>query len=129
MRILFAATLYYIRSAMITGPTKGIVMNHTTVLTSKQRAYLRGLANSLEPIFQLGKGGISHNFIAQIDEALEARELIKISLLETAGEPAREAAESICQQTGAQSVQVIGRKLVLYREAKEEEKRTIALPK
>lgn len=98
-------------------------------LNSSQRAYLRGLANRLDAIFQLGKDGIGDNFIKQIDEALEKRELIKISLLETCEHTVKEAAQMICDKTGAQSVQMIGRKIVFYREAKEPENRAIELPK
>lgn len=96
-------------------------------LTSGQRAYLRGLANRLDAIFQLGKDGIGDNFIKQIDEALEKRELIKISLLETCEHTVKEAAQMICDKTGAQSVQMIGRKIVFYREASEDENRKITL--
>ena len=99
------------------------------MLTSKQRAYLRSLSNKLEPIFQIGKGGINENFIKQIDDVLEVRELIKISLLETCEFTVKEAAEEICKKTGAQSVQMIGRKLVLYRTATDKDKRKITLPK
>ena len=97
------------------------------MLTSKQRAYLRGKASVMDTIFQIGKGGINGNFINQVDEALEARELIKIKLLETAEETPKEAAEIICRETGAQSVQIIGSKIVLYREASKEEKRKVEL--
>ncbi len=100
-----------------------------TTLNSSQRAYLRSLANTLPAIFQLGKGGINENFIAQIDDVLEARELIKISLLETCELTVKEAADEICAATGAQSVQMIGRKLVLYRQAHEKENRKINLPR
>ncbi len=96
-------------------------------LTSGERAYLRSLANRLDAIFQIGKGGINESFINQIDEALEARELIKIGLLETAEETPKEAAEILCGETGAQSVQIIGRKIVLYRQASKEEKRKVEL--
>ena len=98
-------------------------------LTSQERAYLRGQANGLDAIFQLGKGGINENFIKQIDDVLEVRELIKISLLETCEYTVKEAAQEICQKTGAQSVQMIGRKLVLYRAASDKDKRKITLPK
>ncbi len=100
-----------------------------TNLTSSERAYLRSLSNGLNAIFQLGKGGINHNFITQIDEALAARELIKISLLETCELSVKEAAENICSETGAQSVQMIGRKIVFYRQAKNKEDRKITLPR
>ncbi len=98
-------------------------------LTSSERAYLRSKANSLDAIFQIGKGGINENFIKQIDDVLEVRELIKISLLETSEYTVKEAAEQICASTGAQSVQMIGRKLVLYRAASDKDKRQIVLPK
>ena len=98
-------------------------------LDSSQRAYLRGLANRLDAIFQIGKDGIGENFINQVDETLEKRELIKISLLETCEHTVKEAAQMICDATGAQSVQMIGRKLVLYREASKDENRKIELPR
>ncbi len=100
-----------------------------TLLTSSERAYLRSLANGLNAIFQLGKGGINNNFITQMDETLEVRELIKISLLETCELTVKEAAEEICSRTGAQSVQMIGRKIVFYRQAKHKEDRKITLPR
>ncbi len=89
------------------------------MLTSKQRAALRGMANGIEPIFQLGKGGIGDNFITQIDEALTARELIKIKILDNSLYTARMAADEIAPQVGADVVQVIGTKFVLYRQNKE----------
>ena len=98
-------------------------------LTSAQRAYLRSLANRSETIFQIGKDGIGETLVRQVDEALEKRELIKISLLETCEHSPKEAAQMLCDETGAQSVQIIGRKIVLYREAEKEENRTIVLPK
>ena len=100
-----------------------------TNLTSFERAYLRSMANTLNAIFQIGKGGINENFIEQMNTALEARELVKISLLETCELSVKEAAEEICSKTGCQSVQMIGRKIVFYRQAKDEDKRKITLPK
>lgn len=85
------------------------------MINSKQRAFLRGEANTLTPIFQLGKDGISELQLAGIDEALTARELIKLSVLESSPVTAREAAGRICGALGAEPVQVIGRKLVVYR--------------
>ena len=67
-------------------------------MTSKQRAYLRGLANNIDAIFQVGKSGISDVLLEQLDKALEARELIKISVLETAPESAKELAEEIIEK-------------------------------
>ena len=85
------------------------------MLTSKQRAVLRGMANSMDTIFQVGKGGISDTLVAQTDDALRARELIKLRLLENSGYTAREAAEQLAEQTGSEVVQVIGSRFVLYR--------------
>ncbi len=99
------------------------------MLTSKERAYLRSLANTLEPIFQFGKGGISENFIKQIDDTLEVRELIKITVLENADADVKELASELCEKANCQSVQIIGRKIVLYRQAKDKDKRKIVLPK
>ena len=78
------------------------------MLTSKQRAVLRGMANSMDTIFQVGKGGISDTLVAQTDDALRARELIKLRVLENSGYTAREAAEQLAEQTGSEVVQVIG---------------------
>ena len=85
------------------------------MLTSKQRAVLRGMANNLETIFQVGKGSISDTLVAQTADALRARELIKLRVLENSGYTAREAAEALAEQTGAEVVQVIGSRFVLYR--------------
>lgn len=89
------------------------------MLNSKQRAQLRGMANSLDAIFQIGKGGINDQLIRQVDETLETRELIKISVLETAECSSREAADEIALKTKSDVVQVIGRKFILYRESKD----------
>ena len=89
------------------------------MLNSRQRAQLRGLANTMDAIFQVGKGGIGEQIIKQVDDALEARELIKISVLETSEETSRTAADKIAKAVGADVVQVIGRKFVLYRESRE----------
>ena len=95
-------------------------------LTSKQRAQLRGLANTIDTIVQIGKDGITENVIAQVNEALEARELIKGRVLDNNIEyDARMAAEALATATRSQVVQVIGSKFVLYREthSKPKEKR------
>lgn len=89
------------------------------MLTSKQRAQLKAMAASMSPIFQIGKGGINENMCRQLDETLEARELIKISVLETSPVEAKEAAEELAEVLGADIVVVIGRKIVLYRESEE----------
>ena len=87
------------------------------MLTSKQRAYLRGLATNEPTIMQVGKGGIGDNLIKTVSDALEARELIKMSVLENCEETPRETAEALAQATHADVVGVIGRKLILYRES------------
>lgn len=92
------------------------------MLTSKQRAILRGMANTIEPIVHIGKDGISDTLIKQCDDALTARELIKLSVLETAGMTARELADKISSDLKAEVVQVIGRKFVLFRRNKKEPK-------
>ena len=84
-------------------------------LTSKQRAQLRGLANTIDTILIVGKDGIGDNLVKQANEALEARELIKGRVLETAMLSAREAAEALAPLTRSEVVQVIGTKFVLYR--------------
>lgn len=89
------------------------------MLNSRQRAQLRSIANSYDTIFQIGKGGINDALIKQIDEALEKRELIKIRTLETSPETSRSAADSISEAVGADVVQVIGSRFVLYRESKD----------
>ncbi|MBQ1961789.1 MAG: YhbY family RNA-binding protein [Clostridia bacterium] len=99
------------------------------MLNSRQRAQLRGMANSYETIFQIGKGGIGDQLIKQVDEALEARELIKLRVLETAGITSRIAADEIAPKVGADVVQVIGTKFILYRAASQKENRKIVLVK
>lgn len=96
------------------------------MLTSKQRSYLRGLANGIEPIFQVGKGGIGENMIRQFNDALEARELVKASVLKNSMSDTREICEEISNLTGSEIVQVIGNKFVLYRESRED--KVIVLP-
>lgn len=97
------------------------------MITSKQRAFLRGKANDLDAIFQIGKDGVNENMIAQLCDVLEARELIKIKVLETAMLTAREASEIVCEATGAEPVQCIGSRFVIYRP--NSEKSVIILPK
>lgn len=89
------------------------------MLTSKQRAQLRGLANGITAIFQVGKGGVSDALIKQVDDALEARELIKMTVLENAQTTSRAIADEISEKVKADVVQVIGSKFVLYRGSKE----------
>ena len=97
------------------------------MLTSKQRAYLRSLANSIDTIVMVGKGKMSEQIIKQADDALTARELIKGKVLESAGMDAKECATLIADSTSSDVVQVIGTKFVLYRKNKKEPK--IVLPK
>ena len=97
------------------------------MITSKQRAYLRGLGQSCPAIMQIGKGGISENLIKTVSDALEARELVKLTVLENSGEEPRTVLDSLCEILGAEGVSCIGRKIVLYRESKE--KKTIELPR
>jgi len=96
------------------------------LLTSKQRAYLKGLANTMEPIFLIGKGGVSEVMIREIDLALEARELMKLKVLNNSMVEVREAAEEISEKTNSEVVQVIGGKFILFRPS--QEKPTIQLP-
>lgn len=92
------------------------------MLTSKQRAQLRGMANGIDSILQVGKGGIGDTLIKQVDDALTARELIKMTVLETSPDTAREAANILADFVKADVVQVVGRKIILYRENTEEKK-------
>lgn len=91
-------------------------------MTSKQRAYLRSLANTLEPIFQIGKSGISENLIQQLSDALEARELIKIHVLETAPDTAKNLGIEISNLTNSTLVQTIGNKITLFKQKEKNSK-------
>lgn len=97
------------------------------MLSSKQRAYLRGIANSIDTILMVGKSGMSPEIIKQADDALKARELIKAKVLETSDISPKEAANIIANKVNADVVQVIGTKFILYR--KNEEEPVIVLPK
>lgn len=92
------------------------------MITGKQRAYLRGLANNLDPIFQVGKNGVEETFLKQLTEALEARELIKIKVLENSGLGAREVSNYICEKIGCEGIQAIGSKIVLYKKSSKKPK-------
>ena len=98
-------------------------------MTTKQRAYLKGLAMTMDPIFQCGKSSITPEFVNAVSEALEKRELIKISILQNCADDPKELGIMIAERTRAQLVQVIGKKIVLYKPAKEERNRKIELPK
>ena len=95
-------------------------------MNSKQRAYLRGLANTLEPIFQIGKSGLSDNLIKQLSDALEARELIKITILNTAPDDVKSLGNEIAENTNSTLVQTVGNKITLFRQKKKDSK--IVLP-
>ncbi|MBR4807702.1 MAG: ribosome assembly RNA-binding protein YhbY [Lachnospiraceae bacterium] len=95
-------------------------------MTSKQRAYLTKLANNMEPIFQVGKNNITPELVEAVSEALEARELIKLSVLKNCFDDPGEIAETIAERSRSTVVRVIGKKIILYRESKTKKK--IELP-
>lgn len=97
-------------------------------MTSKQRAYLKSLAMTMEPIFWVGKNSVTTENVEAIRQALDKRELIKISVLQNCEDDPREIAEVIAERTRSQVVQVIGKKIVLYKEGKDDKKK-IELPK
>lgn len=89
------------------------------MLTGKQKRFLRSKAHHLDPLFQVGKGGVNENMIKQINEALETRELMKISILQNCDEDKNSVAETLVKGTKAELVQIIGKIIVLYKESKE----------
>ena len=97
------------------------------MITGKQRSYLKGIANTIDPIFQLGKNGLTENFIRQVDDALKAREIVKINVLKNSMLDPSEVASQLSEELNAEFVQSIGRKFVLYRQS--EDKPEIILPK
>lgn len=97
------------------------------MITSKQRAYLRSLANTTPSICQIGKEGITDNVIKQLDTALTARELVKSNVLDSAPCTAKEACNELAGILSAEPVQVIGKVFVLYRQSSDKKKRTIVL--
>lgn len=97
------------------------------MLTGKQKRYLRSLAHHLDPIMQVGKSGVSDNMLDQVSLALEARELIKVSILNNCEEDKDDVAEQLAEGTGAELVQLIGKTVVLYRESTEHKQ--IELPR
>ncbi|MBM6826003.1 ribosome assembly RNA-binding protein YhbY [Mordavella massiliensis] len=96
-------------------------------MTTKQRAYLKSLAMTMDPIFQIGKNSMSPELTQAVKEALDARELIKISVLKNCADDPKELAAMMAERTHAQVVQVIGKKIVLYKEGKDKNKK-IQLP-
>lgn len=97
------------------------------MITTKQRAYLRGLANDLPALYQLGKNGITEEFIASLDEALDKKELIKVSVLKNVFMSTREAMDAICEELNCIPVSCVGSKMVFYRRAKDEKNVKIIL--
>lgn len=97
------------------------------MITSKQRAYLRSLANVIEPIYQIGKAGLTPEVTEGVSDALEARELVKINVLKNCIEDPKDIANILAERTRSNVVQQIGRKIVLYRPSKDN--KTIELPK
>ncbi len=95
-------------------------------MTTKQRAYLKGLAMTIEPIYQIGKSSLTPEITEGVSEALEARELIKITVLKNCMDNPTEIARTLAERTHSEVIQVIGKKIVLYRESKEKKK--IVLP-
>ena len=89
------------------------------MITTKQRAYLRSLSNNLDAILQVGKAGIGETLLKQVDDALTARELIKMTVLRTCPLEPREACDALCAALGAEAVSTVGGKIVLYRESPE----------
>ena len=89
------------------------------MLNSRQRAQLRGLANNIETILQVGKSGVTENTVKQVNDALEARELIKLRTLETCPTSSRETADELAEKTEADVVQVIGSRFILYKESRD----------
>lgn len=92
------------------------------MITGKQKRYLRSEAHHLKPIFQVGKAGVNKNLIKQVDDALEARELIKVSILQNCEEDKEEVAKSIAMGSKAEVVQIIGNMIIFYKESKENKK-------
>ncbi|AIM15680.1 ribosome assembly RNA-binding protein YhbY [Neobacillus sedimentimangrovi] len=89
------------------------------MLTGKQKRFLRSKAHHLDPIFQVGKGGVNENMIKQIADALEARELLKVSVLQNCDEDKNVVAQQLAEGTKAEIVQIIGNTIVLYKESVE----------
>ncbi|MFD2618240.1 ribosome assembly RNA-binding protein YhbY [Terrilactibacillus laevilacticus] len=97
------------------------------MLTSKQKKFLKKEAHHLKPVFQIGKSGLHHTVIEELNAVLEARELIKVNFLQNTLEDPKEAGEQVAEKIGAEVVQVIGNVLVLYKES--ENNKTIELPR
>ena len=98
------------------------------MITTKQRAYLRSLANGENAIIQIGKAGLTENLLKTINDALEARELIKITVLESAPESPADYMKQLVELLKCEAVQVVGRKIVIYRTSSDADKRKTTLP-
>ena len=98
------------------------------MITGKQRSYLKGLAHELSPLVNIGKSGLSESVVSAIDQALSDHELVKVQILDTTELHPKEVANDMADKLGAEFVQAIGKRFVLYRMAKEKEKRNIVLP-
>ncbi|MDD6492759.1 MAG: ribosome assembly RNA-binding protein YhbY [Firmicutes bacterium] len=96
-------------------------------MTSKQRAYLKGLAMTIDPVFQIGKSGLTPEVTEAVRETFNTRELVKVAVLKNCLEDPRQMAEALADRTGSQLVQVIGKKIVLYKESRDHKK--IELPR
>lgn len=96
------------------------------MLTGKQKRYLRSMAHHLKPVFQVGKGGANENLVRHIQEAIETRELMKISVLNNCLDDPKEIGAELAEASGCELVQVIGKTIVLYKESKDH--KTIELP-
>lgn len=96
-------------------------------MTTKQRAYLKGLAMTMDPVLQIGKASLTEEVVEAVVEVLEARELIKISVLKNCTDDPKEIAMAIAEHTRSEVVQVIGKKIVLYKQADDPQKRKIKL--
>ncbi len=97
-------------------------------MTSKQRSYLKGLAMNIEPTFQIGKSGVTPELTRAVADALEAREIMKLTVLKNCPDDGEKIASMISERTHSEVVQVIGNRIVLYKQAKDEYKRKIVLP-
>jgi len=97
-------------------------------MTSKERAYLKSISSTYDPIFQIGKGSVTPEMVNAVAEALEKRELIKISVLQNCADDPKDLATILSERTKSQIVHVIGKKIVLYKQNPNKEKRKIVMP-
>ncbi|MBQ8306160.1 MAG: ribosome assembly RNA-binding protein YhbY [Blautia sp.] len=97
-------------------------------MTSKQRAYLKGLAMNIDPVLQIGKSSLTPELTAAVQEALDARELIKINILQNCLDDRMQLADMLAERTHSEVVQVIGKKIVLYKEGKDDKKKIVLPP-